>query len=118
MTRRQFLDYIEQEYGVLPDYHFKEDFDSAVFRHKDNRKWFGLVMQVSKYKLVGNEKRLVDVLNLKCEPLLRQPLMQNRGIYECYQMNKVHWISVILEEVELDEITSLVEMSFDLTKHR
>lgn len=116
MTRQQLLEYVKEEFGVEPDKPFNNDFDSMVLRHKDNKKWFALVMQVAKNKLTGSDGRIVDVLNLKCEPMLRQPLMQNKGIYECYHMNKIHWISVILEEVSLEDVKPLLDMSFELTK--
>lgn len=115
ITRQQFLDFIKEEFFVEADYPFDNDYDAAIFRHKDNRKWFALVMKVARNKFVGNDNRLVEVANLKCEPLLRQPLMQNRGIYTAYHMNKVHWISIILEEITLEELRPLVEMSYDLT---
>lgn len=116
MTREQLLQFVKEEFGVLPDKPFDNDFDSMVLRHKDNKKWFALIMKVSKEKLAGIEKRLVDVLNVKCDPMIRQALLKNKGVYESYHMNKVHWVSVILEEVSLKDVVPLVEMSFDLTK--
>ena len=116
MTRQQLIEFVEEEFLVGPDYPFNKDFDSIVFRHKDNKKWFGLVMKVKKNKIVGDEDRVVDVLNLKCDTMLREPLLKNKGIYVCYHMNKIHWISIILEEVDLKDISALVEMSYDLTK--
>lgn len=118
MTRQQLIDYVKEEFNINPDKPFNNDFDSIVFRHKENKKWFGLVMKVEKNKIAGNETRIVDVLNLKCEPMLRQPLLQNKGGYVAYHMNKVHWISVILEEVSLEDVVPLVEMSYDLIKNK
>lgn len=116
MTRSDFLEFVEEEFNIKPDKPFEDDFDTMVLRHKDNKKWFGIVMKISKNKLVGEDKRKVDVLNIKCLPLLRQSLLKNKGIYVAYHMNKIHWISVILEEITLQELRPLVEMSFDLTK--
>ncbi len=116
MNRQQLIEHIKEEFGVSFDKPFKDDFDSMVFRHKDSKKWFALVMQVKRNKLVGQDERFVDVLNLKCDPILRHALLQNKGVYVAYHMNKVHWISVILEEAEFQDVATLVEMSFDLTK--
>lgn len=116
MTRSDFLKFVEEEFNIKPDKPFEDDFDTMVLRHKDNKKWFGIVMKISKNKLVGEDKRKVDVLNIKCLPLLRQSLLKNKGIYVAYHTNKIHWISVILEEITLQELRPLVEMSFDLTK--
>lgn len=116
MTRSDFLEFVEEDFNIKPDKPFEDDFDTMVLRHKDNKKWFGIVMKISKNKLVGEDKRKVDVLNIKCLPLLRQSLLKNKGIYVAYHMNKIHWISVILEEITLQELRPLVEMSFDLTR--
>ena len=118
MTREQLYDYVKEDFGVEPDFPFDKDFKTAILRHKGNKKWFGAVLPVEKNKITGNENRIVDVLDLKCDPMLRQPLLQNKGVYVAYHMNKVHWISVILEEVSLEEVVPLVEMSYDLIKNK
>lgn len=39
--------FANEHYGIEPDYPFSDD-ASAVLRHPENRKWFALVMRVSK----------------------------------------------------------------------
>ena len=46
--------FVNEHYGIEPDYPFSDD-ASAVLRHPENRKWFALVMRVSKSKF-GNCK--------------------------------------------------------------
>ncbi len=116
MTRQQLLDFVQDEFSVLPDFPFDKDFETAVLRHKENKKWFALLMKVSKSKLTGGSDEKVDVLNIKCDPILKQPILQNKGFYTAYHMNKVHWISIILEETTLNDVVPYIEMSFDLTK--
>lgn len=116
MTRQQLFDFVENEFSVSPDYPFDKDFETAVFRHKSNKKWFALFMKVPKSKLNGNSNEKVDVLNIKCDPLLKQPMLQNKGFYVAYHMNKVHWISIILEEVSIKDISAYIEISYNLTK--
>ena len=48
MTKQQFLSYCLNTYGTSPDYPFDEDFETAVLRHADNRKWYAIVMRVSR----------------------------------------------------------------------
>lgn len=43
MTKQQFLEYCLNTYGTSPDYPFDEDFETAVLRHGENRKWYALV---------------------------------------------------------------------------
>ena len=116
MTRQQLIEFVEENFNISPDYPFDKEHKTAIFRHKRNRKWFCAIIKVAKNKIVGDNPKIVDILNTKCDPMLRQPLLNNNGIYEAYHMNKVHWISIILEEVTIDEIAPLIEMSFNLTK--
>ena len=34
MTRQQLLEFVEDEFSVLPDFPFDKDFETAVLRHK------------------------------------------------------------------------------------
>ena len=52
MTRQELTDYIFDAYSVEPDFPFPRDDVTCVFRHADNRKWFGIAMVVP-YRTVG-----------------------------------------------------------------
>ena len=65
MTKQQFLEYCLNTYGTSPDYPFDEDFETAVLRHADNRKWYALVMKVSRRKFGFERDEVIDVVNLK-----------------------------------------------------
>ena len=116
MTRKEFFELMEDEFAVEPDYPFDKDFDSAVWRHKDNRKWFALLMKVPRFRLGFDSTEIVELLDIKCDPLLRASLLQIKGVIPAYHMNKVHWISVILEEIDEESLKTILEMSFALTK--
>ena len=48
MTKQEFLEYCLDTYGTSPDYPFDDWMESAVFRHADNKKWFAIVLSVSR----------------------------------------------------------------------
>ena len=52
MTRKELETYIFDEYSVEPDYPFRLDDVTCVFRHVDNRKWCGIAMMVP-YRTIG-----------------------------------------------------------------
>ena len=120
MLSRINLDkYIFDTYGVKADYPWLDAPETAVYRHKESRKWFGLVMTipVSKLGLEGNLN--IDVINLKCDPLLIGSLHREKGIFPAYHMNKAYWISVLLDgSVDDETVKWLVSLSFDLTKRQ
>lgn len=51
MTRDELTAHIKKEYKVIGDRPFSGDFESTVFRHGDNRKWFALLMRIGGDKL-------------------------------------------------------------------
>ena len=59
---------------------------------------------------------LIDVVNLKCDPILTGSLRSDKGIFPAYHMNKSNWISVALDgSVSADKIKMLLDMSYELT---
>ena len=116
MTKQEFLEYCRSTYNTSPDYPFDEDFDTTVLRHSDNRKWYALVMRVSRRKFGFDSDEVIDVVNLKCEPMLTGALRQESGIFPAYHMNKNNWVSVCLDgSCDDDKIIGLLNMSFGLT---
>ena len=90
--------------------------NNEVFRHPGNRKWFALVMDVPKNKLGLAGSDVIDVVNLKCDPILISSLRKEPGIFPAYHMNKANWISVALDGSVPDElIKMLLDMSYGAT---
>ena len=116
MTKQEFFEYCLHTYGTLPDYPFEEDFETAVFRHTDTRKWFALVMQVSRRKLGLEHDEIVDVVNLKLPIEMFGSFGASEGVYPAYHMNKLHWISVILPDAPDDVVQFLLNASYVATK--
>lgn len=116
MTKQELIDYIFDTYSVEPDYPFPRDDVSCVFRHIDNRKWFGIAMAIP-YRTLGiNRKGNVDILNIKCSPVVIGPLRGKPGFRPAYHMNKDKWITVLLDgSASQEEIISLLDMSYSMT---
>lgn len=118
MTKQSFLDYCLDTFGMSPDYPFDEDFEAAVLRHADNRKWFALLMKVSRRKFGFDSDQTVDVVNLKLPIEIVGSFGKDDGVYPAYHMNKLHWISVLLPGAPDDVVQFLVNVSFEATKEK
>ena len=118
MTKQQLFEYCLNTYGTQPDYPFDEDFETAVFRHSDNRKWFALLMQVSRRKFGFESDEVVDVVNLKLPTEMFGSFGAVDGVYPAYHMNKLHWISVLLPDAPNDVVQFLLNASFEATKSK
>ena len=118
MTKQKFLEYCLNKYGTWPDYQFDEDFETAVFRNSDNRKWFALSMQVSRRKFGLDSDEVIDVVNLKLPTEMFGSFGAADGVYPAYHMNKLHWISVLLPDAPDDVVQFLLNASFEATKSK
>lgn len=117
MNRKGFFDFVEREYGILPDYPFADDTDTAVMRHEVNRKWFAIVMKIPWEKLGLEGDGYIDIVNLKCSPALIGPVRNDPGFFPAWHMNKSHWLSAALDGSADDEtLRFLIDISFDMTK--
>ena len=116
MTRQELIDYIFDEYSVEPDFPFRMDDVTCVFRHIDNRKWFGIAM-VTPYRTIGiNKAGNVEILNVKCDPIMTGSLRGKPGFCPAYHMNKDKWITILLNgSADEADIKALLAMSFCMT---
>ena len=119
MTKQEFFDYCLCTHGTRPDYPFEEDFETAVMRHADTRKWYAIAMRVPRRKFgfggeQGNE--VIDVVNLKLPTEMFGSFGADVGVYPAYHMNKLHWVSVLLPDAPEDLVQFLVSVSYEATK--
>ena len=116
MDRSGLFAWVAQRYGVEPEYLWSSSPDSAVLRHTENRKWFGIVMDVPAARLGLEGDSKVDVLNVKVYPSEATALRLADGVLPAYHMNKEHWVSILLGgRVSDDMLIELLETSYRLT---
>ena len=116
MNKRELAAYIQDYYGIKPDYPWMKHLNHAVFRHTGNRKWFALMMDVPRNKLGVSGTGVLDVVNLKCNGLYLDALLEEEGFFPGYHMNKAHWVTVALDgSVEDYKIKMILDMSFNAT---
>ncbi len=117
MNRDALEKFIAAKYGVLPEYPWTSAPSFAVYRHENNKKWFAVVMTITKDKLGFDSTENIDIVNLKCDPLMS--VTTEDGIFPAYHMSKTHWISVVLDgSVDKNKVKWLLSLSFDLTSKR
>ena len=118
MTKQRFFEYCLNTYGTSPDYPFDEDSLTAVLRHGDNRKWYAIVMRVSRSKFGFESDEVIDVVNLKLPMEMFGSFGAADGVYPAYHMNKLHWISVLLPDAPEDVVAFLTNASFEATRSK
>ena len=118
MTRQEFLNYCRERFGTEPDYPFDDLFETPVLRHGGSRKWYALVMGLSRRKFGIDSDETVDVVNLKHPTEMHGSFGASDGVYPAYHMNKHHWISVVLQDASDDTVHFLVNVSYEATRDK
>ena len=115
--RNDVIEYIRKSYECDIEYPWMPYPEYGVFRHKDNQKWYALMMDVPRSKLGLSGNDVVDVLNLKLADFLtRDFLIQRDGFFPGYHISRGNWITVLLDgTVELEEICHLIDVSYKVT---
>jgi len=105
--------YIKEKYNVKPEYLWESEPDFGVFRNPNNNKWFGIIMNINKNKIIGNDNEEIEILNLMLHDKTEYYL-NNKNIFPAYHMNKKNWVSIILDEsLSNDEIFNLINLSYN-----
>lgn len=114
--KQQLFDYALEHYGAAPDYPFSTAPDYSVLRHQDTRKWFALIMDVPRSRLGLEGEERVDILNIKCDPILSGSLRLEKGYLPAYHMHHEGWLTILLDgTVPFGDIAPLLDLSFELT---
>ena len=115
MTKQEFLALCRDAYLTEPDYPFDDWNESAVLRHADTRKWYAIMMTVSRRKFGIERDEPVDVVNLKLPTEMFGSFSPSDGVYPAYHMNKLHWVSVLLPDAPDDVVKFLLNVSYTST---
>lgn len=119
MDRTVLEQYIVDEYGVELEHLWMKFPNYTVFRHYSNRKWFALIMDIAQSKIDIAVTDIIDVLGIRCDPILTESLLREDGFYPAYHMNKNSWITITLNgRVDAEKIKLLLDMSFEIAGNK
>lgn len=114
--REKILKYCLDYFGTTPEYPWEDEPDYAVLRNAENKKWYGLIMRISRDKLGLTGSEPIDILNVKCDPIMLGSFLEKDGFHPAYHMSKAHWLTVRLDgSVKFSDIIPLLRLSRELT---
>ena len=104
---------IINKYHVNPEFLWVKNPNFGVFRNPKSEKWFGIIMNIDKSKIIPKQKSEIEILNIKLDDIT---YLKQKGIYPAYHMNKKSWVSIILDDkIPDEEIMKLVNISYELS---
>ena len=95
----------EKLFGDKIDFPFSTAPEYGVFRNPENRKWYGIIMNIPKSKIekqgravsLSADAAIVEIINVKIDPEKSIELKKRRGFYDAYHMSKKNWITIALD---------------------
>lgn len=106
--------YIKEKYKDNPEFLWSKFPGYAIYRNKNNEKWYSIIMNISSNKL-DKDIGEVEIINIKLNENKIMNLLKKEGFYKAYHMNKKDWISIILNDtLEDKEIFSLIDESYKI----
>lgn len=112
---KQVIKYIKEKYDNEPEFLWEKFAGNAVFRHKENKKWYGILLTISKSKLGLDSDELIDIIDLKILPEDIENIVDNEKYFLGYHMNKKHWFTIILDNsVPIEEIFKFIDESYNI----
>ena len=119
MNREDLKKIILDKYGGDSDFPWMKYPNYEVFRHRKNRKWFALIMEIPRKSIGLDGAETIEVVNFKCDPIMTGSFLQEPGIFPAYHMNKANWLTVALDGSASDDtIQLLLDISYELTKNK
>lgn len=106
--------YIKDKYNIDPEFLWEKFPGFSIYRNKSNNKWFGLISNID-YSKIDNKTGEIEILNIKLNSDKIKELLNKKGFYKAYHMNKVEWITLLLDDtLEDDEIFKLIDESYNI----
>lgn len=91
--------------------------DNAVWRRKDNKKWYGAILTVIGKKIGLDTDKIVEIMDLRMEPAKSEEILSKEHYYPGWHMNKKSWYTIVLDEsISDEELKTRIEESYHLAK--
>ena len=116
---KALIAHVRDIYGDEPEFLWKNFPDNAIWRRKDNRKWYGVLLTVSKKKLGLESDEIVEIIDLREQPEMIKSLLEQDNYYPGWHMNKNHWYTIVLDgTVSFDEICHHIDFSYKIAGNK
>lgn len=116
-VRIRLLSYVKERYGTEQENLRVIYKDYCTLREHGTKKWYGLFMCIPWTSLHVERKGMTEVLNVKADPEEIQRLIDHDRYFPAYHMDKVHWISILLDkETDMDAAKRMLDESYALVE--
>ena len=91
--------------------------ENAIWRRKDNRKWYAVIMAIPAKKLGFASDEIIEVADLRGNPNEIATLIDRKTYFPAWHMNKKNWYTILLDgTLPDDKLFARLEDSYNLAK--
>lgn len=113
---KKIIKYVKGKYGNDLEYLWKKFPNNAVWKNKNNKKWYGLLLVLPESKLGIESDKTVDIIDLRYQKEKIKEIIDNKKVFAGYHMNKDNWITIKFDEsVDIKKIYKLIDNSYKLS---
>ena len=115
---QEVIAYVRKKYGDELEFLWQKFPKNAIWRNKDNQKWYAALLAVPRNKLAGQtseeEVEIIDIRFQKNEAL--EFAESNDNVFPGYHMNKNNWVTIILDgSMATEQILELLDQSYRIS---
>lgn len=112
---QMIIKYVRETYGDELEFLWTKFPNNAVWRRKDNKKWYGAMLTVSGKKIGLKSDKIEEIIDLRMFPEESATVLSREHYYPGWHMNKKSWYTLVLDgSITDDELKKRVRESFDL----
>ena len=112
----EIIKYIKDKYNDDLEFLWEKFEDTAIWRNKQNNKWYGLLMVISNRKLGIDSDEKVEAIDLRYQKGKTSQIIDNENIFPGYHMNKNSWITIKLNNsMSTADVCNLIDNSYNLS---
>lgn len=115
----EIIDYVSKKYGDNLEFLWQKTSNNAIWRRKDNKKWYGALLTITKNKLGLNSNENIEIIDLRTNKDTIADIIDNIKIFSGYHMNKNNWITICLNNsIATNTICKMIDISYNLAKNK
>lgn len=113
---QKIIQYVREKYQDELEFLWKSSPNNAIWRNKENQKWYAILLTISAQKLGIDSQEQMEIIDLRYPKEKISDIINNKEIYAGYHMNKKSWITIVLDgSVTTERIIELLDSSYLLS---
>lgn len=113
---KEIINYVRKKYKDELEYLWEKFDNNAIWRNKQNNKWYGVLLTIPQNKLGLKSDNIIEIIDLRYQKEEIEKIIDNNKIFAGYHMNKKSWITIKLDgSLDNNEIFELIDNSYKLS---